>query len=213
MTPSQLEEMTMRCIVEFERKYGDNIRSFLLLCKNENDEIMGCLGVEVTILKSLDGYLKKPMMENLAVGKQFRRKRVGSQLVKVAENMIHSLWGYNDCYCYVDKLNMPAVQFFNKLGYHVAWETDSYHTLKPTESGLLQWEPILLLCMKKELLGGLRSTLKKDKFYKVERLRKALAVLGGLCHFQWSKKHSNHLLSWMRRRVRQFLRPRTLGRP
>jgi ribosomal protein S18 acetylase RimI-like enzyme len=97
LIPSELEELSMVYICEFKRKYGDqngcNKKSTLLLCKNEKDEVMGCLGVEVTTFESVDGYLQTPMMENLAVGKKFRRKGVGSQLVRASDDIIHYLWG------------------------------------------------------------------------------------------------------------------------
>ncbi len=160
LTSSQIKELTSKQISEFRRRYGGrnglDKKSKLILCKNGKNELMGCLGVEVTNIDREDGgSVRAPLMSNVAVGGKFRRKGVGKELVYTAEEIARKQWGYDECYLYVEKRNMPAVRFYNNLGYRTAWETNDYQTLIPKESGRIISEPTLLLCMKKKLGGGL----------------------------------------------------------
>lgn len=164
LTPSQFKELSSRQVNEFRRRYGGRSgldkKSQLILCKNGKNELMGCLGVEVAAIER-KGFesVRAPLMSNVAVGNKFRRKGVGKELVSAAEDIVRKQWGYNECYLYVEKRNVPAVRFYNNLGYRTAWETDEYQTLVPKESGRIISEPTLLLCMKRKLGGGFLSNL------------------------------------------------------
>eukprot|EP00957_Ditylum_brightwellii_P116958 8921358-Ditylum_brightwellii.AAC.1 len=95
-------------------------------------------------------------MSNLAVNRNFRRRGVAEDLVKAAEELARREWGYNECYLYVEKQNVPAVKLYRKLGYRPIWEDDSAKTLLPTESGKVKNVSTTIVCMKKRV-GGLRS--------------------------------------------------------
>merc|ERR1712232_668997 len=93
--------------------------------------------------------VEAPLMSNLAVGNQFRRKGLAEDLVKATEEIARKQWGYNECYLLVEKKNIAAVKLYRKLGYKTVWEDTKAKTLTPTESGSIQTTGTIILCMKK----------------------------------------------------------------
>ena len=83
---------------------------------------MGCAGVEVCRVETPNGKAAQspsPLMSNLAVGKKFRRKGIAEDLVRAVEDLVRKEWGYNSCYLFVEKRNVPGVKLYRKLGYKV----------------------------------------------------------------------------------------------
>jgi hypothetical protein len=91
-----------------------------------------------------------PLMSNLVVSRQYRRKGIAEILVKEVEKLCQE-WGYEECFLYVEKRNSPAVKLYQKLGYQTLWQDDKAQTLLPTKRGKLENSPTVIICMKKEL--------------------------------------------------------------
>ena len=156
-------------ITEFRRRYGFKVsssrkssldrRSELVVCQNSSSgEVMGCAGIEVSKIATPNGKrieFNAPLMSNLAVGKKFRRRGLAEDLVKATEELAKREWGYNECYLYVEKQNKAAVNLYKKLGYVTQWEDDTATTLIPTTMGSVISAPTVIVCMKKNLGGGL----------------------------------------------------------
>ena len=113
-------------------------------------------------IKKMDGYdgsLSAPLMSNLAISRKYRRKGLAEDLVRAAEAVARKEWGYDECYLYVEKRNVPAVKLYQKLGYRTIWEDDSATTLLPTEDGRVANGKTTIVCMKRRLGGGLFGNL------------------------------------------------------
>lgn len=163
LTPKQYKILKGSQSAEFRKRYGSKMgkdrRAELLVCKNEeSDEIYGCAGIEVSKISTSNGrsvQFPAPLMSNLAVGKNYRRKGLAEDLVKAAEELVLKQWGYNECYLYVEKKNKPALKLYKKLGYKVMWEDDTATSLTPTAKGNIVSVPTVILCMKRTLGTGL----------------------------------------------------------
>jgi len=141
---------------EFRSRYAGAGRgqSELILCELPTGELTGCAGIEVSPIpdKSLKGFntKKAPLMSNLAVGREFRRKGIAEKLVAEVERLVRYEWGYDDCYLYVEQRNKAAVRLYQKLGYKKVWVDNDATTLLPSE-GKLQNSATKIVCMKKRL--------------------------------------------------------------
>ncbi len=174
MSTTQRNTLIKQQKAEFARRYGQRVgsmrndrRAELILCENGKDETMGCVGIEVDSIsdpnKERNPYstidattpIEAPLMSNLAVGNQFRRKGLAEDLVKAAEEVARKQWGYDECYLLVEKKNTAAVKLYRKLGYKTVWEDKKAKTLTPTESGAIQTTGTIILCMKKRLGAGI----------------------------------------------------------
>ena len=56
---------------------------------------------------------------------------------------------------YFEKRNILAIKLYKKLGYRTIWEDDTATTLLPTKDGRLSNGKTTIVCMKKNLGGGL----------------------------------------------------------
>lgn len=178
LTPQQSNSLERQQIMEFKKRYKPKVtvgsglnrlpgnyagrtsdtRAELVLCVDGKGECIGCAGVEVEKIKKMDGYdgsIQGPLMSNLAIGKKYRRKGLAEDLVKATENIARKEWGYDECYLYVEKRNIPAIKLYKKLGYKQIWEDDSATTLLPTKNGSIANGKTTIVCMKKKLSGGL----------------------------------------------------------
>jgi ribosomal protein S18 acetylase RimI-like enzyme len=170
LTQVQAASLERQQVQEFRRRYGRrggastalaDRRAELLVCSNASGEVVGCAGVEVDQICKADGrgsgpvmnQIRGPLMSNLAVGRNFRRRGIAEDLVRATEEMARKDWGYDECYLYVEKGNVPAVKLYKKLGYRVMWEDDRAKTLMPLESGKLITAPTVIVCMRKRLSG------------------------------------------------------------
>lgn len=175
LSPSQYNLLLSTQISEFRKKYGRKKRTTrtgkqgpaeLLVCKSKNgEEIIGCAGIEISPISISMGIgrrrnmpktapsIEAPLMSNLVVGEEYRRKGIAEDLVKAAEELARNEWGYNDCYLYVDKQNIPAFKLYKKLGYKVEWQDDTATILTPDSKGGIVKAPTVILCMRKMLKG------------------------------------------------------------
>jgi RimJ/RimL family protein N-acetyltransferase len=169
LSPRQIKSLGTSQIKEFRKRYGTKMgnvndrRSELIVCKNSlSGEIYGCAGIEVTNISTPNGksvQFSAPLMSNLAIGKQYRRKGLAEDLVKATEELALKKWGYNHCYLFVEKRNAPAVKLYRKLGYKTCWEDDTATTLTPTKNGNIITTSTTIICMKKNLRSGLLDKL------------------------------------------------------
>ena len=129
------------------------------MCKLPTGEVTGCAGIEVSGIpnKSLKSPIATtaPLMSNLAVGREFRRKGIAEKLVTEVERLVQYEWGYNDCYLYVEERNKAAVKLYQKLGYKKIWVDKEATTLLPSTNGRLQNSSTNIVCMRKRLNMGL----------------------------------------------------------
>ncbi|MGK3760897.1 MAG: GNAT superfamily N-acetyltransferase [Bacillariaceae sp.] len=149
---------------EFRSRYAGRTRpgqAELVICQlPDTGEITGCAGIEVSPipynndLKSTKTY-NGPLMSNLAVSKQFRRKGIAEKLVKEVERIVRIEWGYDDCYLYVEERNKAGVKLYQKLGYKKMWIDKDATTLLPSTNGKLENSSTNIVCMRKRLNLGL----------------------------------------------------------
>jgi len=156
LTNQQRRSLQQSQTAEFNKRYGSRRRvSELLLCRNAQDEIIACAGVEVDNIPkgSLKGPIdcKGPLMSNLAVSKRYRRRGLAEELVKAVEKLVQKDWGYEECYLYVERRNRAAIQLYQKLGYRKIWSDPDAQTLLPTTTGDLLSATTCIVCMKKNL--------------------------------------------------------------
>lgn len=151
-----------------------------------NNAIIGCAGVEVdTVSVFSDEYQQPPvprllaslmgnsipekpsgrwdtkmkyapLMSNLVVSRSYRGKGIAQKLVKQVEELCQD-WGYDECYLYVEKRNIPAIKLYQKMGYKTLWQDDKAKTLLPTKKGELETSPTVIVCMKKTLVSTKKS--------------------------------------------------------
>jgi|ERR1712071_726544 len=175
LTTGQLISLERQQIQEFRRRYtasrnnyvAADSRSELLICTNSNDELMGCAGIEIDAIQKpseapyadIYNQLRAPLMSNLAVGRDFRRRGVAEELVQNAEDLARKEWGFDECYLYVEKSNKPAIKLYQKLGYKKIWEDKKAKTMIPTSGGKLKSAPTTIVCMRKNFKLGVLGRL------------------------------------------------------
>ena len=163
LTKAQRQQLEQSQNAEFTKRYGNARRIsemlFIRSKSNSNNDIMACVGVEVDKIP-MSGTIRNPittesvpLMSNLAVSKQYRRRGLAEQLVRSVETLVRKEWGYNECYLYVEERNRPAIQLYTKLGYRKVWQDATATTLLPTTSGDLQSASTVIVCMKKKLFN------------------------------------------------------------
>jgi ribosomal protein S18 acetylase RimI-like enzyme len=165
LTSKQRQSLSTTQFKEFRGRYAGVSRgqSELLICQLPSGEVVGCAGVEVTPipkgkLRANQG-ARSPLMSNLAVSHEYRRKGIAEKLVKEAERVARYEWGYDDIFLYVEERNVAAVKLYQKLGYRKIWADDEATTLLPTTNGKLKTAATKIVCMKKRLDKGLFGRL------------------------------------------------------
>lgn len=166
LSERQKQTLTNTQFKEFRGRYSgvQRSQSELIVCElPDGGEIIGCAGIEATPIpqKNLKGPtgVRAPLMSNLAVSRDFRRKGIAEKLVEKAERVARYEWGYDDCYLYVEDRNRAAVRLYEKLGYRKVWVDRDAKTLLPCTNGNLQNAPTTIVCMKKRLGGGMLGRL------------------------------------------------------
>mmetsp|Transcript_20898 Transcript_20898/g.27001 ORF Transcript_20898/g.27001 Transcript_20898/m.27001 type:complete len:260 (+) Transcript_20898:53-832(+) len=164
LTASQERDLRKSQLAEFNKRYskGKLVKtSQFFIVRNDEDEILACAGIELDIIRE-DGFMSPlilersaPLMSNLAVSREFRRRGLAEQLVKAVEEYIIETWPEQEaCYLLVEGRNQGAVRLYKKLGYMIIWGDDQAETLLPMEDGGLSMVPTSILCMRKSLRGG-----------------------------------------------------------
>jgi ribosomal protein S18 acetylase RimI-like enzyme len=128
---------------------------------DDRGEILACVGIEVEGIS--DGAVRglpiveyAPLMSNLAVSREYRRRGLAGAMVQAAEDCIRKEFAdeydnQSSLYLYVERRNTSAIQLYKKLGYRRLWQDGSAQTLLPMANGDLQSVPTVLVCMKKNL--------------------------------------------------------------
>ena len=155
LSRTQQQSLQQSQAAEFTKRYGGKGRvAELFVCK-QKDKVIACAGVEVDRIP--DGSLKgpivtrAPLMSNLAVSRQYRKRGLAVQLVKQVEQHVQQEWGYDECYLYVEQRNRAAIKLYQKLGYKQLWTDSNAKTLLPTSDGRLDSTTTTLVCMRKDL--------------------------------------------------------------
>jgi N-acetylglutamate synthase-like GNAT family acetyltransferase len=155
----QRRQLEQSQLAEFNKRYGSSSRrksSELLVCRDGAlGPVVACAGVEVDTIPSgsLTGPVltKAPLMSNLAVSRNYRRRGLAEDLVKSVEQLVQEEWGYDECFLYVEERNQGAVKLYQKLGYRKLWRDPYAETLLPTSTGDLSNSRTTIVCMRKEL--------------------------------------------------------------
>lgn len=177
LSDRQRRQLSSLQFAEFRKRYAGVSRgqAELLLCygdvvgggEEEEDEsvLIGCAGMEVQEISPPDNVKKKkqpkgitnpivraPLMSNVAVSKDFRRRGIGQALVKEAEHIARYQWGYHEMYLFVEQRNRSAIHLYQKLGYAKQWVDADAKTLLPSSrSGQLEEDSTKIVCMRKRL--------------------------------------------------------------
>ena len=171
LSERQQRQLSSLQFAEFRKRYAGVTRgqAELILCYGEtatDDDplLIGCAGMEVQEISPPDGQSKKkqpasitspivraPLMSNVAVSKDFRRRGIGEALVKEAENIAQYQWGFTDMYLFVEQRNRSAIKLYQKLGYAKQWVDPDAKTLLPSKSGKLEEDSTKIVCMRKRL--------------------------------------------------------------
>ena len=163
LSSAQRRSLQSQQAAEFTKRYSGRRQSELLALRrrakrsstDDSTTTIGCVGVEVDRIPtgSLKGPSRKeaPLMSNLAVSRQYRRRGLAERLVQAVETVVRQEWGYDECYLYVEERNRAAVQLYRKLGYRTVWRDDTAQTLLPTVSGSLDSASTVIVCMRKNL--------------------------------------------------------------
>lgn len=157
LSDRQRAQLRQSQVAEFTKRYGGRRQADLICCFNSNGEIVACAGIEVDSIP--DGRLSAPrleyapLMSNLAVSRDYRRRGLAEVLVAAVEEQCRD-WGYDHCYLYVEQRNVPAIRLYHKLGYERVWTDDTAQTLVPHRNGELRTAPTVILCMRKDLNRG-----------------------------------------------------------
>ncbi|GKY99011.1 hypothetical protein MPSEU_000856800 [Mayamaea pseudoterrestris] len=161
LTPQQRKQLEQSQLAEFNKRYG-TLRKMnsaeLLVCRNGEDKIVACAGVEIDNIPKdcLTGpsKTKAPLMSNLAVSRQFRRRGLAEEMVNAVERLVRDEWNHDECYLYVEERNRGAVKLYQKLGYRKVWKDPYAETLLPTSDGSLCNTRTTIVCMRKQLAGS-----------------------------------------------------------
>ena len=169
LTPRQRQTLGNTQFMEFRSRYaGRNVaaQSDLIVCRQgDSDEVIGCCGLEVTNiptigdLKAQENLIRAPLMSNVAVSRNFRRRGIAEKMVAQAEEVARKQWGYDQLLLYVEQRNTPAVKLYKKLGYRTWWTDKNAKTLLPTANGNLQNADTTIVCMRKRLDRGVLGRL------------------------------------------------------
>ena len=134
----------------------------IFVAKNQSAEIVGCCEVieerlDLSYLyteaetntskqsRKKNGRLR-PIIENLCVHQEYRRKRIGKDLIKACEKAVQA-WipMHDEVYAQVEEGNTSAINFFSECGYTMLFvdplskKVTLDGTLFPKESIVSKW--------------------------------------------------------------------------
>ena len=162
LSSSQQQELRSSQLAEFQKRYGKgrlvNKSQFFVVRSGNNQEILACAGIELDVIR--DGGVsspqilekKAPLMSNLAVSREYRRRGLAELMVDAVEEYVRQTWTDQEaCYLLVEQRNRGAVKLYQKLGYKTIWSDNDAQTLLPQKSGKMNMVPTVMLCMKKNI--------------------------------------------------------------
>ena len=171
LSPTQRRSLQSQQAAEFSKRYGGRRLAELIVLRNRSKTrqpttattatvataktTIACVGVEVDRIPQggLKGptWKQAPLMSNLAVARQYRRRGLAERLVQAVEDVVRREWGYDECFLYVEERNRGALQLYRKLGYRIVWRDATAQTLLPTPDGSLNSASTVMVCMRKNL--------------------------------------------------------------
>jgi len=118
----------------------------LLVAEEERSgDIVGSVGIELLALSpravrgnrvsAEEDVSMRPLLSNLAVSRQFRRRGIADRLCRGAEQVARE-WGSEEVLLKVEKGNRAATRLYNKLGYRAVAEDDNAEKALPSSGGL-----------------------------------------------------------------------------
>lgn len=142
LTKDQKSKLQREQLNEFRRRYGSGRRSSIFFLAKENDEILGCAGLEIE---------REATMSNLAVAVAGRRQGLAQALVKTCEQRTRDA-GLTELGLVVEERNKRARALYEKLGYSAVSRDTLATTLMPLPDGRIVTAPTTTLTMRRNLL-------------------------------------------------------------
>ena len=152
------------CVRDLRARYGGSDGA-LLAAEDEGGRFLGCVGVQLcafdgrTILgapaaaRGRDDVEIRPLLANLAVAPEARRKGVARRLMAEAEALVRDEWGYDEILLQVETKNSKARSLYGKLGYRKLWR-ESGTAIKVLGSEIDNTFPVQVDVLRKRLGGG-----------------------------------------------------------
>lgn len=125
-------------------------------------ELVGSCGIELVQLSSVSGNSERrmtaadegnmalrPLLSNLAVSSEFRRKGIAKRLCREAEAAARS-WGCSEVWLKVDKENSKAMRLYRSLGYRPVAE-DREAEVPQAGGGRVRYRRTTNVAMRKDL--------------------------------------------------------------
>ena len=161
LSSNQQGELQSSQLAEFQKRYGKGRlvkKSQFFVVRNRKGDILACAGIELDVIRDGGVYapfiLEKqaPLMSNLAVSRDYRRRGLAELLVEAVEEYVLETWpDQESCYLLVEARNRGAVKLYQKCGYRKIWTDTEAQTLLPQKTGRTNMVPTVILCMKKKL--------------------------------------------------------------
>jgi len=146
-------------------RFGSRNRADHILVVAEDtgsEAIVGSVGIEVSRLTSAalneqqatsddwyDTAQERPLLSNLAVSRDYRRRGIAKKLCRDAEAAVKS-WGYDEVLLKVEKGNRKAFNLYKRLGYRVV-ATDPNAEKPIVATGGLKYVKTTNIAMRKDL--------------------------------------------------------------
>jgi len=177
----QLRSLERDQNLDLKARYGRNtargIESVILTAEAQAKDTVGCVALGITpfvgkeaklSIRDLYNYPKdavlRPIVANLAVRPDVRRKGIAKKLMKECEE-VSKEWGYKEIWLLVEDDNRRAKKLYRKLGYkNVMSEPDtSFKVL----DGRVQEIDVTNVYMRKSLKPGILGVLENTDWLKV----------------------------------------------
>jgi len=150
-------EMTKNLLDRFSSR--NSRRHALLIAQDEAGLLVGACGIEViemlldghsprTTVEAAESYLR-PLLSNLVVHKNFRRRGVARRLVQESEGQARS-WGFSELLLKVEKGNTQAEALYLSLGFRQISE-DTRAEKPQAGRWCVQWVPTTNRIMLKDM--------------------------------------------------------------
>ena len=119
----KLTRMAFFQALQLRQLYTEQLTDLTRKCErppNESAAFKATAGTDDTMVAfaelSISTQHKKPLLANLAVSQQMRRRGIGAVLVDKCEDRARD-WGFEDILLQVEEDNVVARRFYQKLGY------------------------------------------------------------------------------------------------
>ena len=118
---NEMINMIQRDFLKRKQKYYLEL-PFTLLVAINNNKIVGVITIESSNI-NIDGKINHyPVISNLIVSKNMRRKGIGKKLTENAEKIAKSI-GFKEVYLFVDTENLSAIRLYKSKNYKIVGNT------------------------------------------------------------------------------------------